>query len=113
MEPTSSSNSAADAFGALFSDLKQFSSAEAKINQEQWAFTNLCTAHARQKFSGLQGQAADSLKAVEDNKRLISHLPLDFGTQLDELERHLANMESVVRNLDDYSAALERRYLSI
>lgn len=100
-----------DALTTFFSDLQAYTHAEAEINQEQWNFVHKCSANVREKFGSLQTQTEESLRAVEENKILISKLPVELGAHIEDLERHLTNMEAVVKELDDYSIALERRYL--
>eukprot|EP00744_Colponema_vietnamica_P012383 GILI01017390.1.p1 GENE.GILI01017390.1~~GILI01017390.1.p1 ORF type:complete len:120 (-),score=4.07 GILI01017390.1:81-419(-) len=105
-------NGTGTAFATLFTDLQSYANAEAEINQEQWNFVHRCSTNVREKFDTLQTQAEDSLRVVEENRALISRLPADLGANIEELERHLANMEAVVKDLDEYSIALERRYLA-
>eukprot|EP00758_Cryptobia_borreli_P010900 Tbor_TRINITY_DN5612_c1_g1::TRINITY_DN5612_c1_g1_i1::g.8636::m.8636 len=95
-----------------YNDLHAYIQAEASLVKEQWSFVAACNEKIAYDFRGVKRNAELTMTAAQEASDLISNLlPGALTDKLEEFERTLAALETVVAGLDEYSMALERRYL--
>eukprot|EP00658_Telonema_sp_P-2_P041178 TRINITY_DN29447_c0_g1_i1.p1 TRINITY_DN29447_c0_g1~~TRINITY_DN29447_c0_g1_i1.p1 ORF type:complete len:134 (+),score=22.00 TRINITY_DN29447_c0_g1_i1:45-446(+) len=101
--------------GALqesFSSFHNYVEAEARLSQEQWRFLALCNQKVEAEFNEVAQHADVALSVVGQTNDCISNaVPEGFVLDLEQLERNLDALETVSKGVEEYSLALERRYL--
>ena len=91
-------------------DIQSYYNCECSIQSEEWCFVEQCNESVSEKVSKLNVKANDAVKIVEETQIHLERLP-DYFAKVDELEIHLDALEVVVKGLDEYSKALEKRFI--
>lgn len=93
-------------------DLRLFVEADAAIQHEEWLHLAACNDAMLRKYQGLAARSATVASSVAASRAQLAALP-DHLARFDELDRELDGLEAVTRQIDEYSAALERRFLNV
>lgn len=95
-----------------FTSFHKYVEAESKISQEQWRFFALCNEKVGLEFEEVSKHATAALGMVGETNAIIANaLPEGFVLDLEQLEANLDALETIAKGLEEYSFALERRYL--
>jgi hypothetical protein len=95
-----------------FKSFHNYVESEAKLSQEQWKFLALCNKKVEMEFNEVAQHADAALSVVSStNDCIAKSLPEGFVSDLEQLERNLDALETVSKGVEEYSLALERRYL--
>ena len=98
-----------EAMEQFYKDVKAFLESEMAMQEEEWAYLLRSNTLLLTRYRELNARANAVTATVEQAQQHLDLLPTYF-TKIEQLERNIETIESVVRGLDQYSRILEQRF---